>query len=407
MNDISIDSKRSNNPEALIALAEEAARQAEVLAGVMQGEGNGGPEKITEGIVSQIGGPKALNLSAPVAKASMVGMVREISGTPEIDEPDSDAAKEADLEQLMAYLMLDQSEEQAKRAEERIKSLLSKMQSERDNTIGKLKNMISIAMEQAERQRNANILGWFMTALAAVVMIASSIVTLGAATPLAIAGFGFALLGTAMSITMQALTSSGKMQKMIEDRAREMQEKDPSLSFSDAMAKAQNEATIITTTISVILAVGSLSCGVASLCKAAAKTGADAAAKAAAKAAEEGTKNTVMETIKNALRSTRVQLGAKITSVVGGVANTGMGVGATVSGFKMIDTAKEVAERQAQMLEAQKILDATEEAMEKEETVLKSLVEQIQDCYEVIGDLLGRNSEFMTRVMSNLNRTGV
>lgn len=397
MSNISIDSK-TKGAEELMAIAEAMTRQAEVMAGAMNGEGVGGPAKVSEGIVSQIG-TKSLNIVTSSIRTNEIGQPREIAGIAEIDEPDSKEAKEADLEQLLAYLTLEQSEKQAKSTEERLKSLLAKMQSDKDNVLNRLKNMMTLAMEQAEKQRKAGILGWIMTALSVVVTIAASIATFGAATPLAIVGLGCAFLGATMSVTMQALNSSGKMQEMLRDRAREMQKDDPKLSYNEAMAKAQNECTIITTTISIVLAVGAISCGIANL----AKGGAAAAATAGSKAADTTSKG-VLAAIKEFLKSAKVQLVAKGTQTGGGIVSTGLGVAGTVFNFKNIETAKEVAERQALLLEAQKVIDETEEALEKDENVLKALLSQIQDCYDAIGDLLGRNSDMMASIMQNLNK---
>ncbi len=314
-----------------------------------------------------------------VGKNDGTGGTREV----EIDGWDPEAV-EADLAKLVAYLLLTSDEEQAKIAQERLKAQLDKMDSEQQKVLNKIVESIEETKRQIEAQKKSGILGWIMAALSVIAAAVTIAVTLGAATPLAVAGCVLACTSAALSLTTQALSASGVMEKHCESRAEEMMKDDPTLTKSEAMKKAQKEWNLGFTIASAVLAVASLGVGIASMTS-------------LAKVGLETAKKTV-----EALSKPMAQLALKISSLLIQGSQMGLSITQTVNSFNLAELAKNAAETEAEIAELQAFLDLIKQACEEEEETLQNLLAQIADVFKFLEECVGEEAAAAEDIIANI-----
>jgi len=366
-----------------------------------------------------------------VKKTDESSATRQIAGTPEIDEPNSEAAKLADLEALMAYLMLENDEQQARECQKRIENLLKGLDKNHAETLKKLTESTAKAIEAAERAKKSKILGWIITAITAIASVALTILTCGAATGFAIAACALSITATALSVGKQILDATGVTDKFIDKKAKEKveeaQAKGEHLSLSEARQEVSNTINTIFTVAEILLTVGSIACGIGNAIRGTASQAAkkaaekaaeraatavgDASIKAAKEALQEACKKVAEEVAKEAAKQASswtakasTQLACKTVSSACQVLSLGLGTVQTVRGYTDIKIAKESADKKAELLKLQASQEDLQAKLEEEEEELKEILVRINDDISSILEIIGSGNETMKQVWQNLNR---
>ena len=81
--------------------------------------------------------------NTPANARTETGTVNGPTGTPAIDDPDSQQSQEADLEKLLLYLQLDNLEQQAAEAKKRIEAQKDTLQTQHNDRLEKLKESLA------------------------------------------------------------------------------------------------------------------------------------------------------------------------------------------------------------------------------------------------------------------------
>jgi len=350
------------------------------------------------------------------------GVGRDAGSLPALDMPSNHMVGPADLEELLAYLTIDNEKVQAEQAKERIEQLLGEMNKTHEEALAGIKDALEQSEKLAEEQKKSKILGWIMTAISAIAAIALSVVTMGAATGPAIAGLVLTCASVALSITTQALNEAGVIEDFIEEQAQkkvdEAHAEGKKLSLEEAKAQVSGTFNAIMTAVQAALALGAIGCSIGSIVKGGAQATTKAvekgveeagkqAAKEAAKAVEETAKKGVMETLKNFAKNAKVQLAMKITQMVTSTLGLAGGVASTVMAFDQAEMNKELADKQAALKEIEKLLEQIEQAAEEEEETLQDLLTMIQDNMGLLAEMIGQSCDASNRISINIAQSGV
>lgn len=294
---------------------------------------------------------------------------------PEIDPADvKDLATDmAQLEELIALLTLEKDEEQAKALQTRIETKIKDMETKHKETLTKIGEAVQKAVEQAKAAERNKIFGWIMTGLAVFGAIVSIVATAGTTSGVAIAACVLAVTSAAVGLTTQILQETGEMDKIIEHFAKQYAE-EKGVTLQAAKQEMQKRAQIGMMVIQGVLALASLGCGVASLFS-------------ATKAATEIPKIVML--------ARYTQLGTQFLGLGGGIAQN-------VLQYMDLDLMKDAAEEEAQLAELKAFLEKLKAALEEDQSALQDLLQQIQEGYGVLIDILTKPLDTANDIMNNL-----
>ena len=182
--------------------------------------------------------------NTPVNARNETGTVNGPTGTPSIDNPDDPAAKEADLEKLLMYLQLENTEEQAKLAQERIESQKEGLATQHKERLDKIKETMDKMAEAARASLFSKIFGWLMAAVAVVVAVAACVATGGLAVG--------PVIGAVLAVGCMVMNETGAMEKIVKGLAEAF----------EAMGMDKQTAQIVAqVVIAVAILAATLACG--------------------------------------------------------------------------------------------------------------------------------------------------
>ena len=143
-----------------------------------------------------------------------VGTPTGATGVPALDNPDDMKAKEADLEKLIAYLQLENDEQQAEMARDRIEVQKNNLETQHKEQMEKLQKSLDKMDKAAKANKISKIFGWLLAALAVIAAVVTCVATAGAAAPCIAAG-----IGAAIAVGTMVLNETGATDKIIEGLA--------------------------------------------------------------------------------------------------------------------------------------------------------------------------------------------
>lgn len=340
---------------------------------------------------------KATEIVAPLLRGSSldVAPVRGERGDlfrdneiPELDKALCGSAE--DVERLLKFLLLSEKESQVTAGEKRLKSMLNKMDTEQKAVLRKVNESVEELKKQQDAMKHSGIFGWILTALSVIAAAITVVMTVGAATPLAIAGCALTCAATALGLTNQILTATGVKEKHCEKRAKEMMAKDPKLTEADALEKANKEWDTWWGVAQGILAVAALGVCIANLVKGTAQL-----AKLAEKLAQEGKQL-------GKLGSKAVQKALGIVQSCTGLSQAGLSIGPAVIAAKLARLLKEQAETEAELAQIKALIEKTKNMIEEEQDKLAMLLMQIQDVFSFLSHLNEGQNLIDERILSRM-----
>ncbi len=273
-------------------------------------------------------------MNTPATLRNEAGTVNGATGTPSLDNPDDEKAREVDLEKLMMYLQLENAEEQAKLAQDRINSQKDTLSSSHKDRMKKINESLE-KMDKAARTNKFNkIFGWLMAAVAVVIAVAACVATGGVAIG--------PCIGAAIAIGTCIMNETGAMDKLTEKLAEGLEK----LGLSKDAARI-----VAQVAMAIVIMAASLAC-----CGAGAGSAASSAANSAAEIAQG------------------IQKGANIAMRVMGlvsVVSNGVGAGQNYAAGKA----------QAEVTETSKILAQLQQQLKESEDELQKVLELIQNVF--------------------------
>ena len=314
-------------------------------------------EKATE-IVNQalsllgVGGVK---VTTPPTRTDATGTPNGATGVPVLDNPADEAAVEANLERLIAFLQLDNDERQAQLAQERIETLKNSLKSEHEGRAKKIQKSLDDMDKAAASQKRNRIFGWLMTALAVVAAVVACVATGGLAT-----GTGVA---AGIALTCQILSETGVMEKLSDKIAEALE----SMGMDKDTAKIVAQVAVTVAVIVAALAAGSIGSAVST-------------ASQSVKAA--------MDVIQPVLKM--------VTGYTGLVALVSSGVGAYDS--------YQSGMSQADLKETEKFIALLRQKLEESQEELQQILELIQNCIGQLADLLSSSTDTSEEIASKMGQ---
>ena len=279
-----------------------------------------------------------------------------------LDNPDDEAAKEADLEKLIAYLQLENEKEQAETAKNRIETLKGSLEVEHKDRKAKMEKTLKDMDEAAKARKRSKIFGWLMTGLAILGAIVACVATGGLAVG--------AVIGAGIALTAQILNETGVMDKIVDGLSKGLQKLGMSKMAADIVAQ-----------IAITLIIVAASCG------AGAAGGVTIGASRAASAIMQALRHAA-ELIKPALAIT--------TGIIGGVATISGGVGA-YQNYKS-------GMSQAELTETEKFLAIMQQRLDEAQEELQAILEMIQDLIGQIAQLLSSQTDTANEIAMQMGQ---
>ena len=304
-------------------------------------------QALVKEIASLLATSRAVRISnTPAVQNGETGTVNGPTGTPSLDNPDDEKAKEADLEKLLMYLQLENSEEQAKLAQDRINGQKDSLATTHKDRMDKLNETLKKMEKAAASAKRNKIFGWLMAAVAVVIAVAACVATGGlAAGP---------IIGAAIALGTCILSETGAMDKITEKLAEGLEK----LGMSKEAAQIVAQVAIAL----VILAATLACCG----------AGAGAALSNTAKLSQQ---------VAHAIQK-GADIAMKMMGVVSIVSN---GVGAAQN--------YAAGRAQADLTETGKILALLRQQMEESQDELQKILELIQNVFSNLVAILDSETD--------------
>ena len=295
--------------------------------------------------------------NAPVNARNETGTVNGPTGTPAIDNPDDLAAKEADLDKLLMYLQLENTEEQAKLAQERIESQKDSLATQHKERLDKIKETMDKMDEAARASIFSKIFGWLMAAVAVVVAVAACVATGGLALG--------PVIGAVLAVGCMVMNETGAMEKIVKGLAEALE------SLGMDKQAAQIVAQVV---IAVAILAATLACGGAG-----ASSVIGDSASAAAKLAQ-----TIQKAADIAMKA--IAVGSVVANGVSAAKNY------------------ESGEAQADLTETTKILALLRKQLEESQDELQKILEMIQGIYSDIVAILNSETDTMKTIANQMSQ---
>jgi hypothetical protein len=297
-------------------------------------------------------GIKVTNLAT---RTDSTGTPTGATGTPVLDNPDDQAAVEANLERLIAFLQLDNDERQAELAQQRIETLKKTLESEHKDRSQKIQKSLDDMDKAAASQKRNRIFGWLMTALAVVAAVVACVATGGLATG--------AVVAAGIALTCQVLNETGVMDKLTEKLAEGLEK----LGLSKEAAKLVAQIAVTVAIIAACVAsgcIGNVAGNVAQSVKA------------------------VTDVLQPILKVA--------TGVMGGVSLLSGTVGAVQNYQSSMS--------QADVTETEKYMAMIRKALEESQDELQKILDAIQSLIGQLADLLSSSSETSEEIVSQIGQ---
>ncbi len=300
-------------------------------------------------------GNSGIKITNIATRTDSTGTPTGASGVPVLDDPGDQAAVEANLERLIAFLQLDNDERQAELAHQRIDTLKKTLESEHANRGKKIQKSLDDMDKAAASQKRNRIFGWLMTALAVVAAVVACVATGGLATG--------AVVAAGIALTCQVLNETGVMEKLTEKLAEGLEKLGLSKEASKLVAQIVIAAVIIAACITSGC-IGSIGSNVSNAVKA------------------------VMDVVQPILKVA--------AGVMGGVALVSNTVGAVQNYQSSMS--------QAEVTETEKYLAMIRQKLEESQEELQKILDSIQSLIGQLADLLSSSSETSEEIVSQIGQ---
>lgn len=284
-------------------------------------------------------GESGVKVQNAAVRTDSTGTPVGATGAPVLDNPDDKAAKEANLERLVAFLQLDNDERQTQMAQDRIDTLKGSLKSEHEGRAKKIQKSLDDMDKAAASQKRNKIFGWLMTALAVVAAVVACVATGGLATG--------AVVAAGLALTCQILNETGVMEKLTDKLAKGLE----SLGLSKEAAQIVAQVAVAVAIVAASIAAGNIG----------------------------GAAGAVSSTVK-AVTDVLRPIVAIATGVMGGISLVSSGVGA-YEGYKS-------GMSQADVKETEKFLQLIRQKLEESEEELQQILDAIQSLMGQLADLL-------------------
>lgn len=318
-------------------------------------------------VAALLGTDRAVRVTntAFVQTAGETGTMTGATGIPALDNPDDPKAQAADLEKLIAYLKLENDQQQAEMAKDRIELQKGELEKRHAEQIDQLKETLAEMDKAAKASLLTKIFGWLMAALAVVFAVVASVATGGVAIG--------AVVGAVAAVTLAALNEAGVVEELTEKLAEAL--KDAGMS---EMA-AQIMAAVIMAVASIVLTVG-------------AGAGTGAIANAIAKSAETAAKVAMTSA---QVAATAAKTALEIGMGAMGAATTLVGGAASYQGYK-------AGMAQADLSEMEKFMAVMRQQLEESQEELEAILNQIQNGIAAIIDILSSETDTQREIASQI-----
>jgi hypothetical protein len=300
-------------------------------------------------------GDAGVKVTNTATRTDSTGTPTGATGAPVLDNPDDQAAVEANLERLIAFLQLDNDERQAQLAQERIETLKNSLKSEHEGRAKKIQKSLDDMDKAAASQKRNRIFGWLMTALAVVAAVVACVATGGLATG--------AVVAAGIALTCQILNETGVMEKLTEKLAEGLEKLGLSKEASKLVAQIAIAAVIIAACITSGC-IGSIGSQVSNTVKA------------------------VMDVVQPILKVA--------AGVMGGVALVSNTVGAVQNYQSSMS--------QAEVTETEKYLALIRQKLEESQEELQKILDAIQSLVGQLSDLLSSSTETSEEIVSQIGQ---
>ena len=315
-------------------------------------------QALVKEVVGLLGTDRSVRITNATANSrTETGTTTGATGTPSIDNPDDAKGKAIDLEKLMLYLQLEQTEDQQTAAKERIESQKDNIASQHKERMEKLQESLDKMDEAASAGIFGKIFGWLMAAVAVVVAVAACVATGG----LAIGAVAAAVI----AVGSMVLNETGAMDEIVKGLA----------DLLESMGMSKDAAKVVAqVAIAVAIMAATIACGGASASSILANAG-----------------DTLSQTTQTVLKIADVAM--KAVGLLSVTANT-------VSSYKSY----EAGMAQADLTEATKVLQQLRQQLEESQEELQSILELIQSIYSNIVTLLQTESDTQSTLANNLGQ---
>ncbi len=315
-------------------------------------------QALVKEIVGLLGTDRSVRVTnTPANSRAETGTATGATGTPAIDNPSDPKGKQVDLEKLLLFLQLEQTEEQEAAAKDRIESQKDNISTQHKERMEKLKESLKKMDEAASAGIFGKIFGWLMAAVAVVVAVAACVATGG----LAIGAVAAAVIAVGSMI----LNETGAMDKIVEGLA----------DLLESMGMSKDAAKIVAqVAISVAILAATLACGGASMSVAFTNVAEEVAQ----------TAQTIQKIADIAMKAV-----ALLSVVANGVAT-----------YKNYESGM----AQADLTEATKVLQQLRQKLEENQEELQAILQLIQNIYSDIVALLQTETETQSTLANNLGQ---
>lgn len=300
-------------------------------------------------------GDAGVKVTNTATRTDATGTPTGATGAPVLDNPDDQAAVEANLERLIAFLQLDNDERQAQLARDRIESLKASLKTEHEGRAKKIQKSLDDMDKAAASQKRNKIFGWLMTALAIVAAVIACVATGGLATG--------AVVAAGIALTCQILNETGVMEKLTDKLAEGLEK----LGLSKEASKIVAQVAVTLVIVAACIASGSLGSAVGNVSN-------------AVKAA--------MDVIQPILKIA--------TGVMGGVSL----VSGTVGAFQNYHSGLS----QADVKETEKFIALLRQKLEESQDELQEILDMIRNLIGQLADLLASSTDTSEEIAQQIGQ---
>ena len=308
-------------------------------------------------VASLLATDRAVRITNSPVIRSEAGTITGSTGIQAIDNPDDAIAKEVDLEKLLMYLQLENTEEQELLAQDRIESQKDSLATTHKERLDKIKETMEKMDKAAATALFGKIFGWLMAAVAVVVAVAACVATGGIAVG--------PCIGALLAVGGMVLAETGAMDKIVEALAKGLEELGMDKQTAQIVAQVAIAIAIMAATLAAGGIGGTIAIGNAS-------TAAVQLAQNIQKVADIGMK--------------LIAIGSVLTNVANGVNNY------------------EVGQAQADLTETTKILEILRKQLEESEEELQKLLEMIQGIFSDIVSILNSETETQSTIANQMSQ---
>jgi hypothetical protein len=288
------------------------------------------------------------------------GRTSGATGTPALDNPGDAKNVEANLEKLIAFLQLDNEEQQAEMAKDRINNQKARLDTEHKGRMEKINESLE-KIDKAEKSRKASrFFSWLGAIFSVIAAVVTTIVTGGVAA-------GFAIAGAVIAVGSLVASETGATDKLIELVADSL-EKNHGYSSTEAKKAASLIINLTIMGAGLICSIGALGTSLLS----------------------------AADTVKN-ISSTM-----KTIQTITQLSGTVVGIGGMASGAVSTGLTYDAEKSRADVTELQKFITMMQQQLEESEEELQQLLQMIQQSIGQIAELITSATDTSSEIAQNI-----